>query len=136
MKYKIVAKCSLSNESHIVCTNFNDRGIANMVRDLLEAKVSAPGYDYSYTVEEEEKVSMYVKPPLGLIDKKIWDLKVSQEMENIPVWDILRFNAFKRDKFIERLHDIQQAIDRYKEVDKEVPREWMDEYFDLIRGLK
>jgi hypothetical protein len=107
-----------------------------MVRDLLEAKVSAPGYDYSYTVEEEEKVSMYVKPPLGLIDKKIWDLKVSQEMENIPVWDILRFNAFKRDKFIERLHDIQQAIDRYKEVDKEVPREWMDEYFDLIRGLK
>ncbi|MGH4125109.1 MAG: hypothetical protein ACREV6_19510 [Clostridium sp.] len=62
-------------------------------------------------LEKQEKIiPISIKPPLGLTPNDIWQLQ--------------------------RLQDIKQAMGRYVSVDKEIPKEWVDEYLYLKATLK
>ena len=62
------------------------------------------------TVPENEEKPKCEKPPLGVMPKYIWDKK--------------------------RLSDLTSAIQRYIDAEKAIPKEWVDEYNELISALK
>jgi hypothetical protein len=71
---------------------------------------NCPGRKEKEECVEYVRVNAEPKPPLGIIPKKIWDLQ--------------------------RLNDLNEAINRYTAFGKEIPIEWVGEYNNLVKLYK
>lgn len=67
-------------------------------------------FEKELTLSEDNNNNSPNKPPLGIMPKNIWKLK--------------------------RIKEISDAIKRYLMVRKIIPKEWMEEYNELIGSIK
>ena len=81
--------------------------LIKVTSDSIEFQPLLPAEFISFElVLKEDNMERPVKPPLGIIPKKIWKEQ--------------------------RLGDLRDAIDRYLEANQRVPVEWIEEYNELL----